>query len=135
MPTPRTLMPPLRPNDEFIRLNGNISLSDKRTVLSACADDGILNLISAYAFKHTAEFIRHYGIVSYDPAKFALLSDFICNRTDPRVVGTAPIKYDTGATPSGKRKTPPTPSVASPAGQSRPGRTGLKTGEVAGSGD
>lgn len=135
MPTPRSLFPPLRPGDELIRLNGNISLSDKRTVLAACADDGIFTLITTHAFKQTADFIRANNIVSYDPASFKLLTDFICNRTDPCAARTPPVVDDARTAPRVQRTSETIASIARRVGKSNSRRTGFKTGEVQGSGD
>jgi len=82
MPTIRTLIPTLDASDSYTRVQCDVSLRDKRTILSAVADDGIYTFIMAHTFSRISTFIRLHDIKSYDSSQRERLLEFIRNGTD-----------------------------------------------------
>jgi hypothetical protein len=98
MPTIRALTPPIDAETDFpIKLQTWVSNNDKRTVMSAVADDGVHTFIIRTTYKRIADFIRTNDLTSYDPASYARIVEFVRNGTDTRSDRPADVKHDAGA--------------------------------------
>jgi hypothetical protein len=100
-------------SDELYRVQGHVSAEDKRAVVGALADDGIITLIIQHAFRRAADYIRQHHITALDNDKRSDLLDFICYSTAPRPNGTAAASTHTGSTPRGESTQPHAPCATS----------------------
>lgn len=122
MPTIRTLIPTLDPSDSYTKVQCDVSLRDKRTILSAVADDGIYTFIMAHTFSRLATFIRLHDIKSYDSSSRERLLEFIRNGTDTCVDRAAVNSNEPRATSGLQYTSASTSSQPSSLSPSRPKR-------------
>ena len=84
------------------RTRGDVSCSDKDTLMTVIPDRGLHNLLIAHAYKRTTDFIRHHGL-SYNDTDQQRLLAFITAPYDPvresavtRAIGDSPTRNDSG---------------------------------------
>jgi hypothetical protein len=100
-------------SDELFRVQGHVSTDDKRAVVGALADDGIITLIIQHAFRRAADYIRQNHITALDNDKRIDLLNFICYSPSACPNGTAVAPAHSGPAPRGESTQPHAPCATS----------------------